>query len=712
MIDLDGSIKDERDLIRRITRIINGECENVPGTYSGICLIKKILDEAYESGITYDVNQALRSAVLEYGGNSTNHAKECVKMVGQMKFRSKDILDDEKELYETPPTPDDPTLIFFDCEVFPNLFLINYKRQGKGEPIVRLVNPKPSEVEELMRHRLVGFNCRRYDNHMLWARMMGYSEEGLFRLSQRIIGNDKDAFIRDAYNVSYTDIYDYCAKKQSLKKWEIELGIKHMELGLPWDQPVPEELWDKVSEYCDNDVISTEAVWDATQGDFLAREILADLAGGTVNDPTNTLTTKLIFGNNRNPQGSFNYRFLGEKPKGPCFTWKDVMPYAKGETDVKPKGQVWFDGYEFKDGVSTYRKYEVGEGGRVYANPGTYGRAKTFDVASQHPHSILAEILFGDEYTENFKELVEARVDIKHKDFEKAGNRFGGRLAKYLTNPAQAKTLAQALKIAINSVYGLTAAKFVNAFRDPRNVDNIVAKRGALFMIDLQLAVESLGYKVIHIKTDSIKIHEPDEFIENFVMRFGECYGYTFEVEDEWDRICLVNDAVFIGHTEEGWKATGAEFQQPYVFKTLFTHEPITFDDLCETKSVSKGAIYLDMEDGNDMRFVGRVGQFCPVKHGGKLYRVDGDKKGAVTGTKDYLWLESEMVKNLGKEDDIDISYYETMARDAMGSIIAFGNYDDFVDLSKPYVYEVPSSGEVPFMNPPVDTVPLELPFK
>ena len=739
-------LANEKSIRTLIKRNLNKEYH--AGTKPSIDFIKKILDDAYESNVKYDVSD-MHTDVVAFAAGSTHHASECVKLVGQMRFKSKEILDDEKELYPQ-VNPPDPTLKFFDVEVYPNLFLINWKEHGSGLVVNRMINPTPKEVEDIMKYLLVGFNCRRYDNHMLFARMMGYSNEQLFNLSQKIIAKgDKDAFFSEAYNVSHTDIYDYCAKKQSLKKWEIELfliikkarklrasgmsmediskkvkasvfflekwidvDIKHMEMSIPWDKPVPENMWEQVAEYCDNDVIVTEAVFDFTQGDFLAREILADLAGGTVNDTTNTLTTRLIFGTNRKPQDHFNYRFLGEKPKGPSFTWKDVMSYAKGETDVKPKGQVWFDGYEFKDGVSTYRGYEVGEGGRVYANPGTYGRAKTFDVASQHPHSILAEILFGDEYTENFKELVEARVDIKHKDFEKAGKRFGGRLAKYLTDPDQAKTLAQALKIAINSVYGLTAAKFINAFRDPRNIDNIVAKRGALFMIDLQLAVESLGYKVIHIKTDSIKIHHPDEFIENFVMRFGECYGYTFEVEDEWDRICLVNDAVFIGHTEEGWKATGAEFQQPYVFKTLFTHEDIEFDDLCETKSVSKGALYLDMEDGNEMRFVGRVGQFCPMKHGGILYRVDGGKSYAAAGTKGYRWLESSMVENLGKEDDIDISYYEKMAHDAMGSIVAFGNYEEFVDLSKPYEYEVPSSEEVPFMNPPVDTVPLELPFK
>lgn len=747
------------------------------GTKPSVDFIKKILDDAYESNIKYDVSD-MRTAVVQFAAGSTHHAQECLKMVSNMHFKCKEILEDEKDLYPEQIDPPDPTPVFYDCEVFPNLFLVNWQKlptdlfneimeeirtmpkvfasqekadeyrheiirrgvERNPEPMHRMINPKPKEVEDLMRHRLIGFNCRRYDNHMLYARMMGYSEEQLYNLSQKIITkNDKNAFFGEAYNISYTDIYDYASKKQSLKKWEIELGLRHLELGLPWDKPVHPDLWERVSEYCDNDVISTICTWIETQPDFLAREILADLAGGIVNDTTNSLTTRLIFGNNKKPK--LNYRFLGDKPTGKSFTWEDAGKYARGETDIMPEGMPWFPGYEFefvdKQPVSRYRGYEVGEGGRVYANPGSYGVSETQDVASMHPSSAIAEKAFG-EYTDIFEELKVARVYIKHKDFDSAGKLFGGKLTKYLTDPTVAKNLAQALKIVINSVYGLTSAKFQNAFRDDRNVDNFVAKRGALFMIDLQLAVEELGYKVIHIKTDSIKVHHPDEFIRTFIQKFGKCYGYSFELEDAWDRICLVNDAVFIGHTEEGWKATGAEFAQPYVFKTLFTHEEITFNDLCETKSVQKGAIYLsDKEISNKAKeepidipdmvyeepkedssthFIGRVSRFCPMKEGtpgaGYLYRMDNDKYYALSGTKGYLWMESEVVKNLGKEDDIDISYYEKMAHDAMGDIIAYGNFDAFVDLSKPYEYELPQSGEVPFMNPPVEEVPLELPFK
>ena len=124
----------------------------------------------------------------------------------------------------------------------------------------------------------------------------------------------RTAFFGEAYNISYTDVYDFASagNKKSLKKLEIEMGIHHQELGLPWDQPVPEELWTKVAEYCDNDVIATEAAFNYLEADWTARQILADLAGMTVNDTTNSLTTRIIFGNNRKPQSEFHYRNLAE----------------------------------------------------------------------------------------------------------------------------------------------------------------------------------------------------------------------------------------------------------------------------------------------------------------------------------------------------------------------------------------------------------------
>ena len=345
-----------------------------------------------------------------------------------------------------------------------------------------------------------------------------------------------------------------------------------------------------------------------------------------------------------------------------------------------------FPGYEFIDGKNMYRGTDVGKGGYVYAEPGMYGNVALLDVASMHPHSVINLNAFG-EYTQNFKDIVDARIAIKNKDFDKARQMFNGKLAPYLDDESAAKNLAQALKIAINSVYGLTSANFDNPFRDNRNKNNIVALRGALFMRTLQDEVQKRGFKVAHIKTDSIKIPDATPEIIQFVMDFAVQYGYRFEHEATYERMCLVNDAVYIAKYDNGeWTATGTQFQIPYVFKKLFSKEEITFDDLCVTKSVTS-SLYLDMnedlaEDEHNYRFIGKVGRFCPIKPGcggGLLMREKDGKYYAATGTKGYRWLESEIVESMDKMKDIDESHFKAMADAAIDTIKKYGDYEWFV---------------------------------
>ena len=628
------SVKDEMHLRNIIAKCLRKDISQ-PYTAPAMSLIKKTLDDAYEAGLKYDITD-MRPAIKGFASKSSHQKDTCIKMAEELHYMGKpyemaaggsesvqeatvgartdkgmdisekgsegplkgkkmvseaiDILEGLSKNEMKSISQDSGDLpVFFDIEVFPNLLLVNWKEAGEGKGVVRMINPTRAEVGALFRKKLIGFNCRRYDNHVLYARYMGYDNEALYRLSQRIISGSKNAMFGNAYDISYTDVYDFAAKKQSLKKWEIELGIHHQELGLPWDQPVPEERWPEVAAYCDNDVIATEAVFNHLAGDFKAREILADIAGMKVNDTTNSLTTRIIFGDDPNPQRQFVYPDLAKK----------------------------FPGYVFENGKSFLNGVEIGEGGRVYAVPGIHRHVITYDVASMHPSSIIAENGFG-KYTERFKQLLDIRIAIKHKDFERAAKMLDGKLAKYLTDKDQAKALSQALKIAINSVYGLTAAGFENKFRDPRNKDNWVAKRGALFIETLRLKVTEMGGKVVHIKTDSIKVEEPTPEITNFILEFGKQWGYTFEVEDIYEKMCLVNDAVYVALRDREdpswkdecekakkqgrmdiptrWTATGAQFQHPYVFKHLFSGEEIEFRDLCETKTVTS-ALYLDMNE-------------------------------------------------------------------------------------------------------------------
>lgn len=743
MVNFEG-LKNEKTIRTLLKKNLNKEIH--AATKPSVDFIYDILEEAYASGMQYDVSD-MKKAVISFAAGSTHQSQYCLKKAAAMHFCSENLIDHSGDVRDIPDAP----IVFYDVEVFPNLFLVVYKQQGEGHEFVRMFIPDGEDIRRILQFRLIGFNCRRYDNHMLYARCQDASLSEIYNLSQRIVSGDKEALKENgyAYDISYTDVYDFCSKKQSLKKWEIELGIHHQELGLPWDKPVPKELWDKVAEYCEYDVAATEAVFDARKADFVARTILAAIAGSTVNTPTNTLAARIIFGKVKYPQSEFNYRDLSGGIKNRS------LDFVEGGNDIprNEKGQPIFPGYKYENGVSTYRGEEVGEGGNVYAEPGIYINVALLDIASMHPSSIIAEELFGKIYTARFKQIVDARLAVKHEEWETARTILDGKLAPYVDDILAGKLnkddLAYALKIVINSVYGLTAANFPNPFRDERNRDNIVAKRGALFMVDLKHAVQEKGFTVAHIKTDSIKIPNATPEIIQFVMDFGKKYGYSFEHEATYEKMCLVNDAVYIAKYKGGkhdgeWTATGTQFQVPYVFKTLFSKEPIEFSDMCETKSVST-ALYLDMNEGlpdvselekelekhekvlrqngfdisesglldeqtmslmdDDLKqkvqksidlrkeiekghnyvFVGKVGQFTPVKKaGGILLRETVDKKtgatgyAAATGSKGYRWLESETAKNLGEAVEIDRSYYQRLVDDAVAAISKYGDVEWF----------------------------------
>lgn len=716
-------ISSEMELRNKIAKSLRKEIH--PNTKPSMDFIKKLLDDAYNGGLTYNVED-MRPDIQAFACKSTNNSDYCLRLINDMHFKS----DEDINGLSSQDNDIESRIVFFDVEVFPNLFVVCYKMIGENNPVVKMINPSPDLIHNMFKYPLVGFNNRSYDNHILYAASMGYNNEQLYNLSNRIINmGDNTAKFGAAYNLSYTDIYDYMSatNKMSLKKWEIKLGIHHHELGLPWNKPVSEDMFEEVADYCADDVIATEAVWNATQSDLIARKILAKISGLTPNDTTNRCTIRFIFGDNKRPQNEFVYTDLGT-----IFDGYRYDPFGINLSEYKP-------GAKIVKGKSIYKCIDPGEGGRAIGYPGIYYNVMLLDVEGMHPHSAIALNLFGDRYTKRFKELVDARSMIKHGDLELARTILDGCLCDCIdqieAGTISKKDLANALKTAVNSVYGLTSASFDNEFRDPRNVDNIVAKYGALFMILLEEEVTKRGYTVVHIKTDSIKIANGDNDILDFVCNFGKQYGFTFNHEATYDRMCLVNDAVYIAHVveEDGikvdnggyWTATGAQFQIPYVFKTLFSKEPIEFEDLCVTIS-TKTALYLDFneefelpfgetsdgrnlselddEEKHNFKFVGKVGQFVPIMYGygGGILLRETDQKywkeplpngyipgrfAAPSGTKKsmgteeaYRWYESEDVKDSDLEDKIDRSYFDRMVDEAIDAIEEYGSFENFVD--------------------------------
>ena len=734
-------INDEKHLRNKIKKALRRGVH--ANTRPSIDYIKMVLTEAYDSGMKYDVSD-LRQSVMNFAAGSTNQAEYCMRVVLDLPFCSEEP--STSEIGGPNDGYSDEPVAFFDCEVFPNLFIVCYLVDD-GDPnhldkkdVVRLINPSANDVPDLEhKYRLIGFNNLDYDNHILYGRIQGYTNEEIYRLSQAIITNQKDAGFRESKSISYTDVYDFSNTKQSLKKWEIELGINHQEFPLRWDEPVPEDMWELAADYCSNDVVATKATfyYKDIRADWEARQVLSKLSGLDVNSRTNNHSARIVFGKNRNPQSSFNYPDLSKEFPGYEFNQFgiDKTRYNLG-ADGKPVATT---------GKSIFMGDDPSEGGYVYFETGIHYNVVLLDIASLHPSTIEVLQLFGPEYTARFSEIKNARVAIKHKDWNAARGYLDGMLVPFLEGvesldadqqQALSDSLSYAFKIVINAIYGCTSAPFPNPFKDPRNIDNVVAKRGALFMILLKHEVQKRGFTVAHVKTDSIKIPNATQEIIDFVMDFGKKYGYTFEHEATYTKMCLVNKSVYIAKYDEygertkggrhanQWTATGAEFKHPYIFKTLFSHEPITFKDYCETKSASGGgALYLDyneklteelerelcslkeeldraekgkldirraikakqeeIDSVHSLSFVGKCGLFTPVEPGvggGYLLRVDGEKVQAVTGTKGYRWLESTAVKEKHLEDRIDTGYFRTLIDNTRAHIGKYGDADEFIE--------------------------------
>lgn len=738
----ENSVMEEAQLRKCILRCLKKEHHGA--TTPEVHLIKKVLTEAYESNVHYDLRN-LEERVTTFAMNSTNQSNVCMNLISDLHWCSKDVeekvKDDNVEL-EVVQTSDynegEKPLCFYDTEFFPNYNVICFSEEDEEE-VHKVRFPKPKDIQLLYnKYRMIAYNGRNYDAHMNRGWILGNSPKEQYELSRGIIteGALKKGYM-DAYNQDYADPYDIASTKQGLKDWEYDLGMDHIENNHPWDEDLPKEYWDEVDEYCCNDVKALKAVWKAIQTDVDVRKFLCDLSGLKMINTNRQHITRFIFKGNKHPNLVYTDLATG------------IAKYMDGKVAEPTNDFVQaFPGYEFnkfgfkkedyKDGVCTtmksrYMGEDPSEGGYVYSKPGIYYNVWCFDVSGMHPASLIALNKLG-EYTKIYKEIRDARLYIKHRDYESAGKLLDGILQPYLKSPKDAKKLSKALKLILNSLYGWCAATFDCEFKDPRDLDNIVAKRGALFMITLKNEVEKMGFEVIHCKTDSIKVVNPTPELHQFVNDFGEKYGYIFEVEEKFEKIALLNRAVYVAKEFEDspayldrkeddtnasrWTATGGTAkEQSYVMKKLFTGEAWDISDLPQKKKAAKGALYLDYNedfpdisaelkeltklkkywtnDGlylkdrpkeeikpnlerikalesyiskqHDYKFVGRVGQFVPIKPGcggaELLCNRDG-KYVAVAGTTGYRFKEYAYVVANHLEDEIDMSFYDKMCDD------------------------------------------------
>lgn len=707
-------IKDERHLRSLINKGLKKQVH--ANTRPSIDFIKKTIEEATEAGVMFDLSD-LYPQLIVFAAGSTNQSDYCVEVIRNLKLSTLPEPSNE-------PMPDEGPLLIYDIECFPNLFTFSYihttveELEAAGEQnlgifvqnlqtsgrVKTLINPTAEEMIPFISQRMIGFNNRRYDNHLVYARSMGENNIQCYIRSKSIIDGARDVmsvgYISSAWNMSYLDLYELATLKQSLKKWEVLLHLPHVECAVEWGEDVPDDKVEEVAEYNRNDVIATVCLFAhlIKVGDFAARQILANISGLPIGSSLRNHFAEIIFQGDKNPQQDFIYTDLSTIFPG--------YTYEVYETEVKD------DVIKHKV-KSDFMNTDPSEGGRVYTEPGVYDDVVLLDVESMHPSSIISLNLFGTHYTQRYKAVRDVRMSLKHSleegvDCATAVEHIAKKEASHHNadiyesalvmvrlfgdDRKMIKHIVTALKLGLNSTYGWTSASFPNPFKDPRNKDNIVAKRGALFMIALQFELQEMGVQVVHIKTDSIKIPGATKEIVDFIFKFAKKYEYTFAHEDTYRRMCLLNKAVYIcySNTHRKWEATGAQFAHPIVFKKLFSKEDLVLEDYVEVKEV-RGAMWMSYSGTTLDRFVGRIGEFVAVtpEIGGDVLRVADDKQGHVNGTKSYKWEEFDRLPAMNVESIIDWTHYNELIIDATAAIEEYIPIDDFVQID-----------ELPFAGP------------
>lgn len=662
--DIQNMFINEKTLRAQIEKSLRKE--NTGSTITEVQFIQHLLDEAMASGKDFDVKD-LRPKVLSFALRSSHQSAKALEIFSKLNFSSKpeEIQREDNDKAQGFVDIPDEQLVMFDIESIPDLFMVSYMKHGTNEPKT-LIWYEPlgmkitrEEIDELLSQPLVGFNNLRYDNHIMYGAHLGKKPEELFYQSKHLVTNgDNSGSYNAAYQLAYTDLYDLIPDKQSLKKWEIEMGMKHNELNVDWELTAQEnadqlgvtvqEFIETMAEYNRDDVMASDALLDYRYADYEARKMLAELTNKPVSTTTNNLSAAFIFGDDKRPQDKLVYTDLREQFPGYTYQY-----------DPKTKKMI-----------NEYRGFDPSNGGFVYTNPGIHENVVELDVRSMHPNSAIALGYFGP-YASRFEELVEVVALLKHptdENLAQVKQMLGGALVPYIKPTTNYGALRYSLKIVINATYGMSSAKFDNKFRAPKNVDNIIAKRGALYMIDLKYHIESLGYTVVHIKTDSIKVSNANEDIINDIQEFARSYGYEMEIAGMYDRMVLIDKAQLIAHYKDGgekdWHAIGKEFAEPYVYKRLFTHDDLEESDYYITKTTKAGPMYLGDE------FIGKAGSFYPSKSGHELMWEKDGKRNSVSGTKGYLWrVDQEFTK-----DDLDMSYYDERIEQSINKIKKVGD--------------------------------------
>lgn len=556
-------------------------------------------------------------------------------------------------------------LLFYDVEVFKEDSLVVFKSANKE--VVAIYHNDFDGLLELIRGKtLVGFNNYFYDDYIISKMINQWSPYQIKELNDRIIGGERQKTSSLNSEIFSLDCFQQAdVSMPSLKKIEANMGANIFEslIDFTLDRALTEDELEETIKYCSYDVDKTIDVFNLRKKSYfepklnIVRMLEPSLQEKAVRWNTTTISANLVTGGK--PLQQWSDIRLGEYDSDGEYDAFEIVP-----EEVK---NFWRANAKKDKGKLTLQDFgcniEFGFGGLhgvPISNQVEYRNVKLLDVASLYPNIIIKLNTLGAR-TDIYQELVTQRLDIKHSD----------------------KTLSSALKLVINSIYGLLRSDY-SLLKNKMGATSVCIY-GQIILYDLCKRLSS-SCQIVNINTDGVGfITDTEDYIAIW-KEWEEDYGFVLEL-DEFEKFIQkdVNNYIAVD-TGGNVIAKGGDVGR-YTYENVFKNNSTRIVDIATgeyllngtavldtilnnldkpvlfQKVLQAGGTYLGTYDANDNKYQ-KVNRVFPVKRNGvKLYkkRVDGGKVMFPDSPEEMLVWNHELDDLEDFNKLIDINYYYTL---------------------------------------------------
>lgn len=548
------------------------------------------------------------------------------------------------------------TLLFYDIEVFQEDSLVVFKDIEKVTKAI-FVNQFDGLYDLIKGKTLVGYNNYFYDDYILTYMLEGKSQAQIKDLNDRVIAGERNVISVHREIKSLDCFQQIDVSRPSLKKIEGNFGksIVESEIDFNIQRKLTIQELESTIEYCCYDVDNTIDIYKLREKSYFEPKesivnMLSDKVKGVATRwNTTTISANLLTDKSLTPWSDIrlgDYREDGEYalfervPTEVVHHWRTK---ERGNLKVEKFGCTIEFGFGGLHGV-------ISGDNRVFHN------VNLLDVASLYPNIIMKIGALGDA-TETYRGIVEKRLSVKHTD----------------------KTLSDALKLIINSCYGLLNNQYSTLY-NPKAAKS-VCFYGQICLYDLCERL-SRTCQLININTDGVAFTTHSDEYRRVWKEWEEDYGFTLE-EDSFDLFIQKDVNNYIGVKDGKIKCKGGDVGRYHgdtffksnnnrivdialVNKLVYDKEILDtiLDHLDQPRLfqmvLQAGSTYDGTYDQHGQKYQ-KVNRIFAVKNGGvQLYKKKSD--GATARFPDtpeqmLVWnQEVEAIQNF--QDIIDIDFY------------------------------------------------------